>query len=183
MDRKDPPWLEQTREFCRNSGIKIVGWGPDMLTVEAKSEECVQEIASQIGQLGFRIVKNDDDAYAGLLNLSRNPAAVEAKIASFDIWRRPWDDQIEPLIWALGALLLLPGLAMNGGRYPDWVTLPLGALSSVLFFWDGGRIWGWRVEPSRVASSTASISMDKNPVGADPGCDIEAKGRPRVRGC
>jgi hypothetical protein len=146
MDRKDPPWLEQTREFCRNSGIKIVGWGPDMLIVEAKSEECIQEIASQIGQLGFRIVKNDDDAYAGLLNLSRNPAAVEAKIASFDIWRRPWDDQIEPLIWALGALLLLPGLAMNGGRYPDWVTLPLGALSSVLFFWDGGRIWGWRVE-------------------------------------
>lgn len=123
-----------------------MGWGPDMLTVEARSEECVKEIASQLGQLGFRIVKNDDDAYAGLLNLSKNPAAVEAKIASFDISRRPWDEQIEPLIWALGALLLLPSLATNSGRYPYWVTFPLGALSLVLFFWDGRRIWGWRVE-------------------------------------
>ena len=146
MNHKDPPWLQQTREFCRNSGIKIVGWGPDMLTVEAKSEECAQEIASQIGQLGFRVVTNDDDAYAGLLNLSRNPAAVEAKIASFDISRRPWDEQVEPVIWALGALLLLPSLAPNGGRDPRWVNLPLGALSLVLFFWDGGRIWGWRIE-------------------------------------
>ena len=117
-----------------------------MLTVEAKSEQRVEEIASQLGQLGFRIVKNDDDAYAGLLNLSRNPAAIEAKIASFDISRRPWDEQIEPLIWALGALLLVPSLTTNSGRYSYWVTFPLGALSLVLFFWDGRRIWGWRLE-------------------------------------
>jgi len=146
MNRKDPPWLQQTREFCRNSGIEIVGWGPDMLTVEAKSEERAKQIASQLGQLGFRTVKNDDDAYAGLLNLSRNPGAVEAKIESCDISRRPWDEQIEPLIWVLGALLLLPSLATNSARYPYWVTFPLGALSLVLFFWDGRRIWGWRLE-------------------------------------
>jgi len=117
-----------------------------MLTVEAKSEERAKEIASQLGQLGFSTVKNDDDAYAGLLNLSRNPAAVETKIASFDISRRPWDEQIEPLIWALGASLLLPSLVTNSARYPYWVTLPLGALSLVLFSWDGRRIWGWRLE-------------------------------------
>jgi hypothetical protein len=146
MNRKDPPWLQPTWEFCRNSGIKIVGWGPDMLTVEARSEERAEEIASQFGPLGFRIVKNDDDAYAGLLSLSRNPAAVEAKIASFAISRRPRDEQIEPLIWALGALLLLPCLATNSGRYPHWMAFPLGALSLVLFFWDARRMWGWRLE-------------------------------------
>jgi hypothetical protein len=146
MNHKNPPWLQQTREFCSGSGIRIVGWGPDMLTVEAKSEERAKEIASQLGQLGFRTVKNDDDAYAGLLNLSRNPAAGQAKIASFDISRRPWDEQIEPLICALGALLLLPSLATNSARYSYWVTFPLGALSVSLFFWDGRRIWGWRLE-------------------------------------
>ena len=146
MSRKDPPWLAQTREFCSSSRIKIVGWGPDMLTVEAKSEERVAEIAAQLGQLGFRAIRNDDDAYAGLLNLSRNPAAVESKVASFDISRRPWDEQIEPLIWALGGLLLAPSLVTNSDHYPHWVTLPLGALSLVLFFWGARRIWGWRLE-------------------------------------
>lgn len=82
-----------------------------MLTVEAKSEECAEEIASQLGQLGFRIVKNDDDAYAGLLNLSRDPVAVEARISSFDISRRSWDEQIEPLIWALGGVLAITSKA------------------------------------------------------------------------
>jgi hypothetical protein len=184
MNRKDPPWLQQTREFCRNSGIKLVGWGPDMLIVEAKSEECAQEIASQIGQLGFRIVQNHDDAYAGLLNLSRNPAAVEAKIASLDISRRPWDEQIEPLIWALGALLLLPGLATNAGRYPHRVNWPLGALSSVLFFWDVGRIWGWRVETLPGALRIRRrFRWTTIPWGPDPERDIEAKGPSRVCDC
>jgi hypothetical protein len=146
MGDKNPDWLQEAREFCRTSGIKIVGWGPDMLTVEAKSEERAREIASQLGVLGFKAIKNEDDAYAGLLDLSKNPAAIEAKIASFDISRRRWDEQMEPLIWALGTLLLVPGLSTNAGGYPHGVTLPLGVLSLVLFFWDGRRIWGWRLE-------------------------------------
>jgi len=146
MGDKNPVWLQEAREFCHNSGIKIVGWGPDMLTVEAKSEERAAAIASQLGELGFKAMRNEDDAYAGWLNLSKNPSAIEARIASFDISRRRWDEQIEPLIWALGTLLLVPGLSINAGRYPYGVTLPLGILSLVLFFWDGRRIWGWRLE-------------------------------------
>jgi Bacterial PH domain len=147
MGDKNPAWLQDAREFCRTSGIKIVGWGPDMLTVEAKSQERAREIASQLGELGFKALKqNEDDAYAGLLDLSKNPAAIEARIASFDISRRRWDEQMEPLIWALGTLLLVPGLFTNAGGYPHGVNLPLGVLSLVLFFWDGRRIWGWRLE-------------------------------------
>jgi hypothetical protein len=77
---------------------------------------------------------------------AKNPAAIEARIASFDISRRRWDEQIEPLIWAVGTLLLVPGLSTNAGRYPHGVALPLGVLSLALFFWDGRRIWGWRLE-------------------------------------
>lgn len=145
MNRQNPSWLQQTQEFCSNSGITIVAWGPDLLTVEAKSEERAEEIATLLGQIGFRVVKDDDDAAAGLLSLSKNPVAIEAKIASFDISRRPWDEQIVPLIWALVASLLLRSFAVNSGRY-HWLIFLLGALFLVLFLWDGRRIWGWRLE-------------------------------------
>jgi hypothetical protein len=116
MSEENPVWLLQAREYCRSSGIEIVGWGPDLLTVEAKSDERAKEITSQLGQLGFKAIENEDDAYAGLLNLSKNPAAIQAKIASFDISRRRWDEQIVPLIWALGSRLLFPGLLGDAGR-------------------------------------------------------------------
>lgn len=146
MGKENPAWLPEARAFCRNSGIKIVGWGPDMLTVEAKSDGRAKEITSQLGQLGFKALENEDDAYAGLLNLSKNPAAVQSKIASFDISRRRWDEQIVPLIWALGSLLLVPGLLGDRGRTPIFVSLPLGIVSLVMLFRDGSRIWGWRLE-------------------------------------
>src|SRR5690349_15526680 len=41
---KNPDWLPQVREFCRDHGIKIMAWGADTLVVQAKSPE----IASQI---------------------------------------------------------------------------------------------------------------------------------------
>ena len=148
--REKPPWLDETRAFCRSSGISIMGWGPDMLTVEAKSPDRASEIANQLGQLGFKVVKNEDDEYAGLLNLSRNPEAVQAAIQqhveSFDISRRRWLEQIEPLIWALGSLLLIPGIAGSSSRTPQWLSLLIGAASLVAFFWDGARIWGWRLQ-------------------------------------
>ncbi len=144
MSKEKPAWLQEAREFCRGAGIKILGWGPDMLTVEAKSPARAKEIASQLGRLGFKNIENEDDASAGMLSLSRNPAAIQARIASFDISRRRWDEQIEPLIWVLCSLLLVP--LPNAGRYPYWVTLPLGLLSLLMFFWSGSRIWGWRLE-------------------------------------
>src|SRR5215470_1763595 len=139
-----PVWLDEVRQFCSRAGINIMGWGPDLLTVEAKSRERAQQIASQLATLGFKVVENEDSAYAGMLDLSRNPDAVQARIASFDISKRRWDEQIVPLLWALGALLLIPGISRSNSRYP-WVTPSLGALSLFLFFWDGTRIWGWRL--------------------------------------
>jgi hypothetical protein len=85
MGKQNPAWLQETRDFCGNSGIKIVGWGPELLTVEAKSEARASEIAAQLGQLGFEPIPDEDNVYAGLLDLSKNPAAILAKKASLDV--------------------------------------------------------------------------------------------------
>jgi hypothetical protein len=146
MGKQDPPWLQNTRDFCQTSGIKIVGWGPDLLTVEAKSDARASEIASQLAQLGFKPIPDEDNAYAGLLDLSKNPQAIQAEEASLDVSRRLWDEQITPFIWALGSLLLFPGLLGHPGHTPSVVTIPLGLLSLVLFFREATRIWGWRLE-------------------------------------
>lgn len=140
--KEQPAWLDETRAFCNGASIKIVAWGPDLLTVEAQSPDRSSRIASQLGQLGFHVVENEDNAYAGLLDLSKNPGALQSKLASFDISRRRWDEQIEPLVWAIGSLLLLP---LNT-REPRFATVSLGFLSLALFFWDAMRIWGWRLE-------------------------------------
>jgi hypothetical protein len=147
MGKRDPAWLPEAREFCRSSGIKIVGWGPDLLTVEAKSDERAKEIASQMERLGFQVVKNEDNPEAGLLDLSKNPQAIADKLATQqkDVSRRHWDEQIEPLIWALGSLLLVPGLFANPARNWRPVDLALGLLCVALFLWDGARMWGWRL--------------------------------------
>jgi len=146
MGKQDPAWLQETRDFCDSSGIKIVGWGPELLTVEAKSDARASEIASQLGQLGFKPIKDEDSAYAGLLDLSKNPAAIQAKKASLDVSRRLWDEQIIPLIWAFCSLLLVPGLEGNRGRVPYLVAMPIGLMSLGMFFWEGARIWGWKLE-------------------------------------
>lgn len=146
MSTKTPAWLPEAREFCRNSGIKIMGWGPDLLTVEAKSEERAKEIASQLAQFGFKPIPNEDDAYGGLLDLSKNPEAVHAKIASIDVSRRRWVEQIVPLILAFVALVLIADPHVKTIRYPYWVTLPLGLLVMTSFVREAGRIWGWRLE-------------------------------------
>jgi hypothetical protein len=145
MAATKPSWLDETRAFCKGANITIVAWGPDLLTVEAKSPSRAQEITSQLAQLGFQAIKNEDDAYAGLLDLSKNPAAVQAKITSFDISRRGWNEQVEPLIGAIGALLLVPGL-FGTTREPAMAAVSLGLLSVAFFLWDGARIWGWRLE-------------------------------------
>jgi hypothetical protein len=43
--REKPPWLDEARNFCRSAGITIMGWGPNLLTVEAKSPERAEQIA------------------------------------------------------------------------------------------------------------------------------------------
>jgi hypothetical protein len=119
-----------------------------MLTVEAKSPTRAQEIAAQLGHLGFKVIENEDDAYAGMLSLSKNPDAVRAHVAvaALNITRRRWDEQIEPLIWGACAIGFFISGLNHSGRYPAWFTFPAGAALALLFFWDAARIWGWRLE-------------------------------------
>jgi hypothetical protein len=141
----DPAWLPAARDFCKQKGITIMAWGPDLLTVEAKSAARAQEIAGQLAQLGFQVVPNEDDAFAGMLSLSPNPGAVRSKIVTLDISRRVWGEQIEPLIWLFcGACFLYAGLARTG-RYPWPLLLTLGIAMAPLFIWDALRIWSWRL--------------------------------------
>jgi len=149
-NKEKPSWLDETRDFCRRAGISVVGWGPNMLTVEANSSTRATEIANQLGQLGFKVVKDEDDEHAGLLSLSQNPDAVQAAIhqrtATLDISRRRWPERVEPLFWLIGSFLLIPGVAPSNSRTPAGFAYSLGLICLVAFFWDGARIWGWRLE-------------------------------------
>jgi len=84
MSADKPSWWQQTNEFCHARGIKIMAWGPDLLTVEAKSPERAKEIAAQLADLGFKVIESEDNALAGMLDLSQNPAAIIAKTEAFD---------------------------------------------------------------------------------------------------
>lgn len=141
-----PDWLDEARAFCRDNRIKIAGWGPDLLTVESGSPQRASEIASQFAQIGFHVVENAESSEAGLLDLSRNPQAVQNKIAAFDISRRRWGEQIEPLIWAGCSLAFLAAAFSGSTRYPSWLTFALGVLLVPVFAWDALRIWSWRLE-------------------------------------
>ncbi len=68
-----PTWLSEAKDLCRKNGIEIAGWGNSALVVYAKSENRAREIALLLANLGFRPVPDQNDAYAGLLTLSRNP--------------------------------------------------------------------------------------------------------------
>jgi hypothetical protein len=146
MGKQDPPWLQQARDFCHNSNIKIVGWGPDLLTVEAKSPARASEIAAQLAPFGLKPIPDADNAYAGLLDLSKNPSAIETQKTSGDISHRRWDEQILPLIWAVVSLLLIPQLYDKGGRDPYWLGFPIGLGALIMFFREATRIWGWKLE-------------------------------------
>lgn len=54
-----------------------MAWGPEMLVVEAKSPDRAKEIALQLGQLGFKVVESEEDAYAGMLSLSPGPQQIK----------------------------------------------------------------------------------------------------------
>ena len=70
---KNPDWLPQVRDFCRDAGIKIMAWGPVTLVVEAKSPEIAAHVSNQLRQLGFKAVEDEADSYAGILTLSLTP--------------------------------------------------------------------------------------------------------------
>ena len=145
MGKADPTWLPEAREFCHRSGIKIMAWGPDLLTVEAKTAARADEIATQFANLGFKRIDDAGDSEAGMLSLSKNPEAVQATIANFDISRRRWDERIEPLIWAGCATVLLYS-GLKGTAHYRGFTIGFGLLMLLCFIWDGVRVWGWRTQ-------------------------------------
>jgi hypothetical protein len=149
-NKVNPPWLAQARDFCRANGIAVMGWGPNILTVEAKTPERAAQMASKLAPLGFKPVPNEDDAHAGMLDLSPDPdtfrSHLASRLASVDISRRPLQERIIPLFWGLCWLLLLHGATQNNDEGRKWVNLAVGTVGVALFFWDGARIWGWKLE-------------------------------------
>jgi Fe-S oxidoreductase len=71
MFKENPDWLQQVREFCCGAGIEIMAWGKETLVVEAKSEEIAERVSQQLRQLGFKVIEDEADRYAGMLTLSR----------------------------------------------------------------------------------------------------------------
>lgn len=139
-----PAWLDETRAFCRDNGITIAAWGPDLLTVEAKSPERAKDISSRLAQLGFRVVKNEEDSNAGLLSLSRNPEAIRDAIGSFNISRRPLGERLVPLVFAaLSAWVFI--LAFHAPRNRA-LNLLLAIAGAVGFAWYMFTAWTWRLE-------------------------------------
>jgi len=145
MGRAEPGWLPEAREFCHRSGIKIMAWGPDLLTVEAKTPARADEIVAQFAILGFEKIDDAGDSEAGMLSLSKDPDAVQAKIANFDISRRRWDERVEPLIWAGCATVLLYS-GLKGTTHYRGLTIGFGLLMLLCFIWDGLRVWGWKTQ-------------------------------------
>lgn len=140
-----PDWLDEARAFCRDNKITIVGWGPDLLTVEAKSRERSREIASQFAQIGFHVVENTESAEAGFLDLSRNPDAVRNQVASFDISRRPTGELIFPVLPAALSASVLFFASRPSARNPV-LGLLLGFAFALWSAWYVLTAWTWRLE-------------------------------------
>jgi hypothetical protein len=150
MSTSDPAWLPAASEFCRTTGINIVGWGPNLLTLEAKSPDRAREIASQLGQFGLKIVENEDDAYAGLLNLSPDPRAIletERKVQSrySDFSRRPLMDLLTPALELAFSILFFWVCTVEAGSKSAKFAV-MGSVLLLVFLWDGLRIWGWSLQ-------------------------------------
>lgn len=148
----DPAWLPETREFCRRTGITIMGWGPNMIVVGAKSPDRAREIASQLGQLGFKTIASEDDANAGLLSLSPNPDAISSLATEqlsqgryADFSRRPLSDLFAPAFELLISLTCFWFFARQAPP-KSWIFAALASLLFVLFIRDGLRIWGWSLQ-------------------------------------
>jgi hypothetical protein len=146
-----PDWLPETREFCRRAGIEVYGWGPDTLTVKADSPERVERVASGLRPLGFEPIKDEDDAHASTLLLSRNPAATRAKQsgsrASFDLSKQPLIQRIVPIFEAALSLAFF-WFSTTRPAPKSWFMAAVGSIFLTIFLWEGGRVWGWGLQMS-----------------------------------
>ena len=117
---------------------------------EAKSPDRAREIASQFGQFGLKIVENEDDAYAGLLNLSPDPGAILETERKFrrrysDFSRRPLIDLLTPAFELTFSMFFFWVCAVESGSKSAKFAV-MGSVLLLLFVWDGLRIWGWNLE-------------------------------------
>jgi hypothetical protein len=146
-----PDWLPEAREFCQRAGIEVYGWGPDTLTVKADSPEPAEQVASGLRPLGFEPVKDEDDAHASTLLLSRNPAATRAKQngsrASFDLSKQPLIQRIVPIFEAALSLTFF-WFSTTRPAPKSWLMAAVGSIFLAIFLWEGGRVWGWGLQMS-----------------------------------
>ncbi len=150
MSKRNPAWLPEARELCRTTGIKIAAWGRDTLVVFADSPERANQIAPRLAPLGFQPIEDEDDARAGLLTLSRNPAATraaqrEGRRRYGDFSRRPAIDRFTPLFEAGFAVISFWVIATQPLQKAG-LSWALGPIFVLLFLWDGTRIWGWKLQ-------------------------------------
>lgn len=147
MSTRNPDWLPEVRDLCRRSSFVISGWGADTLIVEAKSDARADEAASLLRQFGFTAMPRDEDKEAGLLMLSRNPTATQAKQSSFDTSRRPLNERIVPAFEAaLSIGLFWYGIAVTPSA--SWRFASYAAIILVVTVWDFSRTSGWRLQTS-----------------------------------
>jgi hypothetical protein len=148
MSPEKPSWLQPTREFCREAGIEIAGWGSDTLIVNAKSSDQARQFATQLRSLGFEPIENEVDTESGLLLLSRDPAATRAKQkaawASVDITKRPIVERVGALL-EVALFLWIIWYGRTTAKF--WLYLAGGAI----FLWDACRVAGWKLEITRDA--------------------------------
>jgi hypothetical protein len=149
MSKEQPGWLPVVRKFCHDAGIGISGWGPDTLVVEAKSPERARQISSQLQPFGFAPIESEDDTDAGLLLLSRNPAATRANEAesraSADLSRRPLIERVLPAFEALFSIWLF-WFSLRQPLPKSWFYAACASIALLVFLWDVGRTWGWRLQ-------------------------------------
>lgn len=151
MRKLRPAWLDEARRLCRQHGIAVIAWGPEQLCVQATADDRIAEYAALLAPIGLKPLKDEDDAKAGILTLAygaATPALAEAAgDLARDLWKRPWGDQVEPLIWTVCAILLFRQYAISMAVHqPPVKLLSLVVVLLLAAIWDGLRVWGWQLE-------------------------------------
>jgi membrane protein YdbS with pleckstrin-like domain len=151
MSKETPAWLPEAREFCRNAGIEVSGWGSDTLLVKVESPDRTNRLVSQLRPLGFEPIEDEDDAEAGLLLLSRNPAATRARQTeswtNVDVSQRPTIERAAPVLE--GSLFIwCCWYSIAKAEPKSWFYAALASILLIVFLRDVSRFWGWKLQVS-----------------------------------
>ena len=150
MSKETPAWFQEAREFCRSAGIEVSGWGSDTLLVKVESPDRANRVASQLRPLGFEPIEDEDEA--GLLLLSRNPAATRAKQTEswthVDVSRRPTIERAAPVLeGSLSIWCFWYSIAKAEPK--SWFYAALASILLIIFLRDVSRFWGWKLQMSQ----------------------------------